>query len=266
MKTRVASAAIAAMATAALLAGCGGASSAPPPFGATSLSAPGEKYVIATVGDSHAVRFAQGMTDVAEGRYDIVGAGYGGCGIMRQSRYKLTTSGIDDVEQANRACDDWDVKWQALVNQSKPDATLLTTSYWDANAQDIDGSGTFRTITDPTFRKQYKASLQRGIDILSSQGGRVYLDNSLPYLGHDMPSAEAMSKAVTEVYEEARKAGKNVGLLDLRHQLCTGTTCPATIDGIAVLDETGHPDGESLARQSRWILNTIAADLEASTK
>ncbi|MGO4301977.1 DUF459 domain-containing protein [Leifsonia sp. RAF41] len=265
MKTRALSALAAAVASVVLLGGCS-ASTAPqtsPPFGATVLAAPTKKYVIATVGDSHALRFAQGMEQVAGDAYQVVRAAYGGCGLMRESRYKLSSYGLSDEHAANRACDDWDSEWRQLIEQSKPDAVLLTTSYWDVNAQKIDDTDTFRLITDKKFRDQYAASLQEGIDILSAQGARVYLDNSLPYLGNDMPSAEAMSKTVTEVYRKAKAAGKNVGLLDLRGQLCDGNTCPTTIDGIAVMDETSHPAGESLARQSRWILNTISADLGA---
>lgn len=263
---------LAAGASIALLAGCtaGGAPQTPthtpttPPFGATALVAPEKQYVIATVGDSHAVRFAQGMKEVAGDQYRIVSSAYGGCGILREAQYKLTSGGFTNASDATRACDDWDDKWRTLVAQSKPDAVLLTSSYWDVNAKRFDGESTFATISDPKVRTRYKAALREGIDILSAGGARVYLDNSLPYIGNDLPSAEAMSATVTEAYEEAKAAGKNVGLLDLRGQLCDGTSCPRVIDGIAVMDETAHPAGESLDRQSRWILNTISSDLAAT--
>lgn len=266
MKHRAMPAIAVVIASITALAGCAAETTPPPPFGAATLTPPAKKHTVLTVGDSHAVRFSQGMEQVSGGQYQIVNGAYGGCGLMREAQYKLTTYGIDEAQDANHACDDWDVEWRALITKWNPDAVLLTTSYWDANAQKIDDTGTFRLITDKKFRSVYQKALRDGIDILSANGARVYLDNSLPYLGHDMQSAEAMSKAVSEVYAEQKAAGKNVGLLDIRGQVCVDTTCPSSIDGIAVADSSGHPAGESLARQSRWILNTMAADLDSTSE
>ena len=183
---------------------------------------------------------------------------------MREAQYKFTTSGDDSPHDADRACDDWDAEWRTLIERSNPNAVFLTTSFWDANAKKLDNADRFRLI----YRRDISgpgiaAAVEEGIDILTSRGARVYLDNSVPYLGSDLPSAEAMSETVTSIYEDAKKAGKNVGLLDLRGQVCDGRRCPTSIRGIAVLDETGHPAGESLARLSRWMLNTVSADLDA---
>jgi len=52
-------------------------------------------------------------------------------------------------------------------------------------------------------------------------------------------------------------ASAQVTLLPLREQMCDSTECPASIDGIQVLDDTGHPAGQSRDRLARWILNRM---------
>lgn len=234
---------------------------APPPLGTSTLSPDARDMTLLTVGDSHAVRFAEGMELVGGDANTIVGGGFGGCGLMKEKKYKLTTYGQQQEYDANPACHDWPEKWRNQIAELRPDAVFLTSSFWDANAQVIDSSGEYLTITDEAFRTQYVEYLREGIDILSADGALVYLDSSLPYLGSDMDAAEAMRETVLDVFETAKGEGKNVALMDLYRQVCNDAGCPKVIDGIQVLDPTGHPAGDSLSRLSTWMLNTFAADL-----
>lgn len=234
-----------------------------PPLGSSSLSENARGLSILAVGDSHAVSFAKGMADVGGEKNRIINGAFGGCGIMKPSKYKLTTYGLSEALDANHACDDWARKWSDLVAQNNPNAVVLTTSYWDANEQIIDGSGAFLKITDNAFHSKYVEYMNQAIDILSSNGARVYLDNSYPDLGHDPVVAKKMSETVTnDVYAPARAKGKNVALLPLHEQVCSHEECPKSISGIQVLDETGHPAGQSLTRLSTWMLSVIANDLK----
>lgn len=234
--------------TGAGLIGCSAAEAASvPSLGATSLDAEVKDMTVLVVGDSLARALGSGMSEVvADHGVTVVNAAVGGCGIMLPTQQM-----VDGVLTDAGQCNQWPTEWPQLLEHYQPDAVYLTTAFWDAAQQVIDDSGEPKTFDDAEFRDRYAHNVDEALAVLTSTGATVYMDN----LAHDV-NHEAQVDAVTRNAD----AGLNVELIDLYGQMCVSVgDCPTWIDGIQVLDETGHPAGESRDRLARFMVNQMAA-------
>ncbi len=180
----------------------------------------------------------------------VINAAMGGCGIMLSTRFKTQAGQIQTTPDS---CNTWPTMWPELVAKYKPNAVYLTTAFWDVAPQEIAGSDQFQTFADPGFRAAYATNIDRAIALLTAGGATVFLDDmNYNETGNAEPDAVV------------RNASPKVQLLKLREQLCNAAGCPAVIGGIQVLDDTGHPAGESQNRLARWVLNQMAAQVSKS--
>ncbi|GAA3875795.1 hypothetical protein GCM10022381_18110 [Leifsonia kafniensis] len=225
-----------------------------PQLGTASLDPGVKDMTVLVVGDSLARAFGSGMSEVVSDRnVTVVNAAIGGCGIMLPSQQMVNNVLTDATE-----CNQWPTEWPALLEQYQPDVVYLTTAFWDAAKQMIDDSGEPKNFEDAAFRLRYAQNVDQVLSILTSTGATVYMDN----MAHDT-NYEAQVDAVTRNAD----AGLTVKLIDVYGQMCVSTgDCPWLINGIKVLDETGHPAGESRDRLARFILNQMKAGLTEGSK
>lgn len=223
---------------------------AAPPLGATELFPEVKGLTTLVVGDSWAMSLGVGMTKAGKPQGNtIVLAGQAACSIMLGTME--APGGI--VGPVRPACRTWPKVWPLLVERYRPRAVVLATTYWDSVPQVIDGTGTFRTIADPVFRRRYQANMDRAIDILSARGAAVFVGNAV--LTRNPKLAALVNREVAAVV--ARNAGRGVHLLDLYHQFCDAGRCPERTGGLDVYDPTGHPTVPVRDRLGRWALNTL---------
>jgi hypothetical protein len=218
-----------------------------PTLGSASLNPTVKNETVLVVGDSLARALGNGMSAVTGSRQvTIVNAAIGGCGLLLPVKQRLNGA----VTPTNPDCNKWPTAWAELVKQYHPDAVYLTTSFWDAADQVIRPGGAVGNLADPSFQERWVKNAARAITTLQADGAHVYLDDLNPTELHGV-----QKRAV-----DAANSPK-VTLLPLYEQLCSGTNCPAQVNGIQVLDDTGHPAGESRDRLARWLLNEMTADL-----
>lgn len=202
---------------------------------------------VLVVGDSLAKALGDGMSAVVSSRnVTIVNAAIGGCGLLLPVEQRMNGK----LSPTEEECNSWPTAWAELIQMHQPDAVYLTTSFWDAASQKLTKGGEEGTLDDPVFQDRWAANAHRAIGILGEGGATVYLDDLNPSQLH------GVQQRVIEESEESAAV-----LLPLHRELCTATACPAQIEGIQVLDDTGHPAGESRDRLARWILNRMADDL-----
>jgi hypothetical protein len=219
-----------------------------PQLGDALLNADTAGLTVLVVGDSLARSIGVGIANVsAQNHITAINAAMGGCGIMLSSRFEAPSGQISPTPDS---CNNWPTVWPELVSKYQPTAVYLTTAFWDVAPQEIAGSNQFQTFADPAFRATYAKNIDRAIALLTAGGATVFLDDM-----NDNNTANAEPDAV------ARNAGPKVKLLWLREQLCNAAGCPPVIGGIKVLDDTGHPAGESQNRLARWVLNQMAAQV-----
>jgi hypothetical protein len=217
-----------------------------PMLGVDQVDADAHGMTTLVVGDSMARSLGTGMAEATGSQNKVVNAAQGGCGIMLSSRQVMNNKEIETPTH----CNSWPSEWPKLVKQYKPDAVLLTTSFWDSAEQVVDGTGKLRTMKDPVFRARYDANMDKAIKLLSNSGAKVFIDNLNP---------PGMLKAQNAAVE--RNSNRGARSIDLYNQMCSNDSCPPVIDGIKVLDETGHPTPESRKRLGAWILNKMHAEL-----
>jgi hypothetical protein len=216
-----------------------------PQLGAADLTADVKDITVLVVGDSLARAFGSGMSEVSGDRnVTIVNAAIGGCGIMLPSKM---VSGDNLVGAEN--CNTWPAEWPKLVEEYKPEAVYLTTAFWETAPQIIDDSEDPKTFDDDDFRARYQQNVDDAIRILTAGGATVFTDNI---------NQGGMHNQQVEAVERNRSAGLGVELINLYGEMCSDSECPEFVDGIQVLDETGHPAGESRDRLARFILNEMA--------
>ncbi|MFJ2578662.1 SGNH hydrolase domain-containing protein [Kitasatospora aureofaciens] len=218
-----------------------------------ALSPGTRDMTILVVGDSWARSFGVGMNSVGKSQNNtIVNAAQGGCGIMLSAEEEVGKKRTPTPTQ----CNAWPTEWPKLIDQHKPQAVLLSTSFWDQAAQVIDDSGKLKTIDAPDFQKAYAVHLDQALELLGRGGARVFLTTTTdgdpgPY----RTKSDAMNKAVRAAV--ARNAAKGTSLLSVRDQLCDDSGCPREIHGIQVYDDTGHPTKEAQDRLGAWMLDAM---------
>ncbi|GAB3970825.1 hypothetical protein GCM10029978_044880 [Actinoallomurus acanthiterrae] len=239
------------------VAGCGHATRSAPdlknaaPLGTAKLSPEVKGLTVLVVGDSWARNLGVGMANVGKaGGNTVVNAAQGGCGIMLPT--KDATGGR--VVPTRPACRSWPEQWPRLVERYRPQAVVLYTAYWDQTPQVIDG-GLPRDLGDPVFRQRYQANMDRAIGLLGAHGAAVFVGTAMIGKSDQSRTAHLMNREVEAAVR--RNTGRNVHLLDVRHQLCVHDDCPARIAGIDVYDETAHPTAPAHDRLGNWILNTV---------
>lgn len=230
------------------LSGCsqGGVSGAgnSPQLGDVALSSGTKGLTVLVVGDSLARALGEGMSAVSEGQHvRIVNAAIGGCGLLLPVEQRVE----GELKPTDPQCNAWPDKWPALVKKYDPDAIYLTTSFWDTAQQMIEPNGKEGTLADPEFQDRWLTNATRAIKILSADGATVYFD-------------DLNEPGLHGVQGRAVRESTSAHLLPLYAQMCADAGCPPRIGGIQVLDDTGHPAGESRDRLARWILNSISKD------
>lgn len=217
-----------------------------PQLGDVELNTATKGLTVLVVGDSLARALGEGMSAVTDGHdVRIVNAAIGGCGLL----LPVEQSVEGKMKPTDPHCNAWPEKWPDLVKKYHPDAVYLTTSFWDGAQQMIKKKGDAGTLADPKFQDRWVKNATGAVKLLSAGGATVYFDDLNEPGLHDV-----QGRAVDE--------NGSARLLPLYAQMCTSASCPPIIDGIDVLDDTGHPAGESRVRLARWILNSIAEDLD----
>lgn len=230
------------------LSGCTTDAPADPALGSAALDSSVDDMTVLVVGDSLAHALGEGMSAVTDSRnVTIVNAAIGGCGLLLPVQQRMNGK----LSLTDEECNAWPTAWPELIETHEPDAVYLTTSFWDAAPQILTQEGDEGTLDDRRFQDRWVENAKRAIGILEARGATVYLDDLNPSQLH-----EVQRRAVEESSEH------HVALLPLYQELCTARSCPSQIDRIRVLDDTGHPSGESRDRLARWILNQMAGDLD----
>ncbi len=151
--------------TAAVAAVTSSTSSTAPPPTIPAVSHPGPVRVM-IVGDSVAASLGTGMAPV-QYRAGIVlsNQGYIGCGIARggATSFKAYTQPA--------ACLTWPQRWKGLVDSFRPDVTLVLLGRWEVLDRVHDGQ--WMHIGEPPFDAYLKSELELGVNVLTSDGGRV---------------------------------------------------------------------------------------------
>lgn len=227
-------------------AGAGETDSNLPPLGDVTLNEDVRDGTVLVVGDSLAYALGQGMADVVaagEARnLTVVNAAIGGCGILLPLEQEIGGT----LGPTNPECNEWPTRWAELVQEYQPDYVYLTTSFWDVAPQVFAPGTEAITIDSPEVQDRYVANALEAGAVLTSGGAHLFLDD----LNSD-EMHEVQSRTVTQASSDS------ISLLSIRSQVCTLEGCPPTVDGIQVLDDTGHPAGESRDRLARWILNSM---------
>jgi hypothetical protein len=139
-------------------------STAPPPT-IPAVTHPGPVRVM-IVGDSVAASLGTGIAGV-QSRAGIVlsNQGYIGCGIARggATSFKSYTQ--------PPACLTWPQRWQGLVDNFRPDVTLVLLGRWEVLDRVHDGQ--WMHIGEPAFDAYLKSELELATTVLTSKGGRV---------------------------------------------------------------------------------------------
>lgn len=229
-----------------------------PGLGDGELDPSVKDVTVLVVGDSMAHSMGTGMANAvaeaaeAEGEprnVTVVNAAMGGCGLMQPVMQPVDGKMQPTYEECNK----WPETWASLVDEYNPDAVFLMSSFWDVAPQILEEGGEEVTIADPEVQEHWLAQADKAIAILSANGATVYLENGNSDGMHDVQARAAEANPQTTV------------LLNYRGEVCSDTECPAVIDGVKVLDDTGHPAGESQLRLGTWLLNQMIAQGSADS-
>jgi hypothetical protein len=115
------------------------------------------------VGDSVAHSLGEGLAPAVDpSTVTFTNQGYLGCGVTRGK-----PRGWDQPA----ACLIWPERWQSLVDQFRPDVTLLLPSVWDTFDRQRDGR--WQRLGEPGFDAYVTSEFETAIRVLTSRGGRV---------------------------------------------------------------------------------------------
>src|SRR5262249_6658365 len=121
---------------------------------------------VMVVGDSVAASLGQGMAPLpGTPSFVLSNQGYIGCGIARggATSFKAYTQPA--------ACLTWPERWQGLVDDFRPDVTLVLLGRWEVLDRVHDGQ--WMHIGQTAFDDYLHSELELATQILTSQGGRV---------------------------------------------------------------------------------------------
>jgi peptidoglycan/LPS O-acetylase OafA/YrhL len=231
----------------------------PPQFGTNAIVTAGHGGVsLMIVGDSWARNLGMSLAEVdGAHRTTILNMGKGGCGIADAHRERSPEKGDFDTSSD---CLTWHATWRAVIDVAHPDAAILMAGNWDQALQDFAGDGVFVGTCTPTFRDRYSRQLDAAIDTLRSGGAMVFVATVQDNDERAGSGPDCMNGLLRDAV--TRRATDRVRLLDQYAELCQEHRCPATADGEAVYDESGHLAPHSQQRIARWVLNTVYSALD----
>jgi len=233
----------------------------------------GGPFVVALVGDSHAMQWQPAFEELAE-RSDLtlVRVTRKGCPANRLSVYTLDDLGLPHPDLA---CDEWrDRVYRRLISRFDPDLVFVATRSHDwgirDGARDLDA-------TDPAHLATWTRAWKPSLEILTAGKGKVVVTQILPVMPWRVPACLAERGRATkacdmELSRDARVVPYNAGLaqvtgqvagagvVDLSPIVCPGRVCPAMIGDVIV-----HRDDDHLsATFARSVADQFAARLRAA--
>jgi lysophospholipase L1-like esterase len=212
---------------------------------------------VLVVGDSIAEFTGQALAwDAAPAGTPVVNAAMEGCGVMAGS--PLHYAGNE--QQQPDGCDNWPARWQADVDFSLPNVTMLMVGRWEVVDRVIDGQ--WRAIGDPVFDQDLDNRLETAVRILTSRGGNVVITTAPYYLRaippggglypEDEPSrVDAFNAEVRAV--AARHPGRVV-VAEFGAELCPDGVYTDDVGGVRVRRDGVHLTEAGSSMVAGWLL------------
>jgi len=215
-------------------------STAPPPTIPPVTHAGPVRVMI--VGDSVAASLGTGIAPVQSSAGIVLSnQGYIGCGIARggATSFKAYTQPA--------ACLTWPQRWQSLVDNFRPDVTLVLLGRWEVLDRVHDGQ--WMHIGEPGFDAYLRSELELAESILTSRGGRVAFLTA-PCNNHELADLAAPGRLPPDDAHrvdlwnalQAGVAGAHPGwteMVPLADLVCPGGQYVQTLSGVPLRTSDG---------------------------
>ncbi len=177
----------------------GGTGATGPVRPAPRLAAFGDSVMLSTALGLGDVLTARGAAEVVPGRSELgCGLGIGG---QRRSAGK--------VEDVPEFCTGWAERWQAKIDEARPDVAVVQEGPWDVTDRLLPGDDTWRRPGDPTYDAFLRDQIGRAADLLHARGATVVWLTAMP-IG---PNAETSGQPETELIGEPQRFARYNELL-----------------------------------------------------
>ena len=222
-----------------------------------SLASSSRPVRVLVVGDSVALTLAYGLDVAAKAglNYDISISDKGilGCGIA-MGRYVQIQGKTEEVgwpcnPDAPSGNPQWPALWAKWISQFKPDVVVLLAGRWEVANRTYHGKWT--NITNPTYAAYIKDSIEKAVQVGTTQGADMILETAPCYDSGEQPNGlpwpedsparlsiynELLKQVATSV--DARHPGE-VYVQHLHTLVCPGGRFQASFGGVQVRS----PDG-----------------------
>ena len=184
-----------------------------------------------------------------------------GCGLTAGDSYLNGR-----LSERKETCLQWPDLWQRQVDRVNPAVSFMLAWGWDLydrRIKDDNGEYVDLMVGTPEWAAYEGETIQRGIDILSSGGGKVVL-LTMPCIDLEADTPQHTNEEVAEDHrvqamdEVIRlKAAENAAItsvMDLNGLLCDGESYKARIDGELMSPDGIHPTPEGAKVIWNWML------------
>jgi peptidoglycan/LPS O-acetylase OafA/YrhL len=211
--------------------------------------------VIVLLGDSIFGELSDGLEE-ASNDYRVVDETIEFCGLVDVVSSRI---GDDRIVEPTSSCREARSRWQAVVEDLRPELVLISASRWDATWKDL-GDGVFVTPCGNEMQQRAARFVEGTAAVFAGTGTTVALV-TLPDVREG--ESDTFTDCANDVYRSIAAANADVEVFDVDARFCPGHRCDT--DGETV--DRGEPviDGYHFTEQGavdvgRWILERHQPD------
>lgn len=144
-----------------------------------------DRMRVVVIGDSVSFGVARVLNDLARDRYEIVWAGGRNCPVVEVHQIRWWEGLEFDME----SCPTWDDTWTALLDDFRPDVTLLVVSVPEQSEQRYEPDGEWFLVDDAEFVRRHDIVMEAFVNVTESLGTRLVAFTSPPIHGGELGGA-----------------------------------------------------------------------------
>ncbi|CAN5454761.1 acyltransferase family protein [soil metagenome] len=183
-----------------------------------------------------------------------------GCGIARGGPYRMTGTELKQKPE----CDTWPSRWAQRIEHSRPDTVLLMLGRWEIVDRMHDGE--WASVGESEYDDYLRGELNRALDIVSSTGAHVVVTTASYNRRAERADGSLYPEDETERVDDwndllrsvvAKRAAKNVTVLDLNKKMNPGGYYQNRLNGIRLRIDGVHPTPDAVEWLAPWLIEAL---------